>query len=494
MTERMSGKILYYPGYPALAFSDVYLYPAQSDVESRYGDQIDTSTTIARGLKPLNIPILTAGMDTVTGAQMAITIALQGGLGEVHRNNDPEEQANIVYEVKDRLRAIEENPPMVGEGATIADALTLLGEKRKRGYVIVHQGSEFTGPFLGLATPRDFKVGQPSDPLISVMTPRDQVKTVPQGTTLPEAVEFMKENRLEKVPVVDAEGNLVGMYSMKDHSLYEKYPNAALDDRGRLLVGAAIGVKDIDVERALRVVEAGADVLFLDIAHGHSIHSKRMMERLKKKEGINVPIVMGNVATPEGVIFAYNNGADAVKLGIGPGFACKTRTIAGVGVPQITAILEAREVLDKLSERIPLIADGGVRVPHDVQVAIAAGADAVMIGSVFAGTTDSPGNIIELDGKRMKLVRGMASTAVFNDRQRMGEITTDAVIYKAAAEGDEKLVSFKGGTREVIYEHVGGLRSGMSYVGAHTIPELQQARLIYVSSAGATEHGRALGG
>ncbi len=493
-------KILYYdPKEGALGFEDVLISPRHSDITSRYSGELDLSTFVARGLK-LNIPIISAGMDTVTGAQMAITIALHGGLGEVHRNNSPEEQAAIIREVKDRLRVIEDKPPTVRKEATIFDVRKLL-DKRKRGYVLVYEGDYFNGEFIGLATPRDLAAGKDDTPISLVMTPREKVKTVPIGTTLEQAVIFMRENRLEKVPLVDETGRLVGMYSMKDNELYSEYPNAALDSRGRLLVGAAIGVKDIDIERAQQLVDAGADVLFLDIAHADSINTENMMKRLKTDGKIkNVPIVIGNFAPSteelikgEGILFAHNIGADGIKIGIGPGFSCKTREIAGVGVPQITAIRNARVAMDKLQEQIPIIADGGIRIPHDVACAIVAGADAVMIGSLFAGTSDSPGDIVMVEGKQMKVVRGMASAEVFNDRLKRGDVTTNPDIYKHAAEGRTTLVPYRGKTEGVIFELIGGLRSAMSYTNSHTIAELKQAQLIRVTSSGAREHTRNLG-
>lgn len=497
----MTEKILnYHPDQGALGFEDVMLVPRHSDITSRYSEELTTSTTIARGLNPIGIPIISAGMDTVTGPQLAITLALQGGLGEVHRNNTPDEQAAIIREVKDRLRVVEDNPPVVRKEATILDVKQLLS-KRKRGYVIVYEGDSFNGEFVGLATPRDLAAKEDDAPVSSVMTRRKRVKTVPQGTTLEQAVAFMKRHRLEKVPMVDEKGNFKGMYSMKDHSLYTKYPNAALDSAGRLMVGGAIGVKEIDVIRAHKLVEVGADVLFIDIAHGDSIHMERMMRRLKTGDDkVDVPIIIGNFAPDsedltegEGVLFAYNIGADGIKVGVGPGFACKTRVVAGVGIPQITAIRNARVAMDKLQDKIPVIADGGVRIPHDVACAIAAGADAVMVGSLFAGTSDSPGEIITVDGRQMKMVRGMASAEVFNDRAKIGEVTTNADIYTHAAEGRTVLVPYTGETKAVIYELIGGLRSGMSYTNAHTICELQQAQSIRVTSAGSHEHTRSLG-
>lgn len=498
---KISEKIKYYDeNQGALGSPDVMLVQRHSDILSRHGDQIDTSTIIAKGLRRINIPIVTAGMDTVTESEMAITIALQGGIGEVHRNNFPQDQAEIIRIVKDRLRVMEDDPPKIREQATIFDAKRIL-EKRKRGYIIVYPGPELSGKFSGIATPRDLAAKEESAPISAVMTSFEKIDSVPPGTTLQQAVEFMQDKRREKVPIVDDNGILIGMYSMKDHKLYKKNPNAALDKEGRLMVGAAIGIKEIDLTRAHELERAGADVLFVDVAHGDNENVRWIMGRLKNSDDkVKIPVILGNFAPfsaelvkGENIDFAYELGADGIKIGIGPGFACKTRIIAGVGVPQLTAILNARRIMDGYDIKIPIIADGGVRIPHDLAVAIAAGADAVMIGSVFAGTSDSPGKVLEHEGKRVKLVRGMASEAVFNDRLKISDVTTDVTIYRHAAEGDEKLIPYKGDTKDVILEYLGGLRSAMSYSKSDKIEELQDAILIRVTSSGAEEHTRDLG-
>lgn len=498
----ISEKVLYYePSQGALGLSDVNLVPRHTDISSRYGDQIQTSTVIAKGMSPINIPILTAGMDRVTGAQMAITIALKGGIGEVHRNNTILEQSAIINEVKDRLRVMEDDPPRLPETATITDAKNLL-EKRKRGYVIVYPGSQFDGTVSGIATPKDFLVKPSDSPLAEVMTARDKIDFVTQGNTLQQAVEFMKIKRREKVPVFGSDGKLVGMYSMKDSSLYSKNPFAALDGEGRLMVGAAIGAKVKDVERAHALEDAGADVIFVDIAHGDNENDRDIMNRLKNgPDRLRIPVILGNFSPfsdipmdGENVVYALEVGADGIKIGVGPGKVCKSRDIAGTGVPQLTAVLNTQRIMDRLGIRIPIIADGGVRLPHDVEVSIAAGADAVMIGSVFAGTSDSPGEIIMVNGQQMKLNRGMASKVVFDEMAALGEkSTTDAAIYRAAAEGGEELFPYKGETKNVIYQYVGGLRSAMAYVNAHNIKELQDALLVKLTSSGANEHQRAIG-
>jgi IMP dehydrogenase len=496
LEENMSTKpkIAYYNGNEALAFSDVYLMPRYSDILSRYGKQIDTSAKIARSAPKLNIPFIAAGMDTVCEDKMATVFALNGGLGEIHRNNPPEKQAELVRKVKELMRVMETNPPMVSEDAIVADALNLL-QRRNRGYVIVYKGEKFKGNFSGMATDKDFIANGVETKITKVMTPLNgrssrKLITTPKGTSLKKAVEIMKENRVEKLPVVDKDKKLVGVYTIKDYQRLVNFPNAATDKNGRLMVGAAIGVHDIDVDRALKLIEMGVDVLFLDIAHGHSIYSKKMVHRLKVTEKIKKPIVIGNVATREGVLFANDIGADGIKVGIGPGFVCKTRNVAGTGIPQITAVLEAKEALANKRNAPPIISDGGVREPGDPPKALACGADCVMIGSVLAGTDKSPGDIIRINGILQKRIRGMASKAVLEDRKKLSESTTNVSAY--AAEGRETFTPYQGSTEDLIQEYIGGLRSAMSYVGAHTVAEMQKAKLIHISSYGSNEQGRPL--
>lgn len=487
-------KISFYDGSEALAYSDVYLQPSYSDIRSRYGPQIDTSTLIARGAPKLSIPFVSAGMDTVTEDKMAEIMALNGGIGEIHRNNSPEHQAELVRMVKEKMRIMEKNPPMVPETATISDALSLL-VKRNRGYVIVYKGRKFSGKISGIATDKDFIAADSENPISKVMTPLKgkgtrKLITADVKTTLSRAVRLMKENRIEKLPVIDKDENLVGVYTLKDFQNIMDYPNAATDNNGRLLVGAAIGVHEIDVDRALSLVKEGVDILFLDIAHGHSTYSKEMIKKLKIKEKIKTPIIIGNVATKEGVLFAYDIGADGIKVGIGPGYVCKTRNVAGTGVPQITAVIEAKEALANKRNAPPIISDGGVREPGDPPKAIACGADSVMIGSLLAGTDMSPGDMVRINGILQKRIRGMASRGVLEDRKKMGDSTTNVTVY--TPEGRETFTPYQGTTQEFILEYIGGLRSAMSYVGAHTIKEMSKSRLIHISAHGNNEQARRL--
>lgn len=473
-----------------LAYEDVLIVPGSSDIRSRYGNQMDTSTQVAVGLPSIKLGIISANMDTVTESRMAATMASEGGLGIIHRFMPPENQAQEVRLVKERTRVIEESPPIISESATVTDALNLLNT-RNRGYVMVHAGATFDSNFIGIATTRDFLSGSPDDPITHVMTPRKNIITVPNGTTLEEAVQIMKKSKVEKIPVVDTKGLLVGVYSLKDYQSLQEHPHASLDKFGRLMVGAAIGVKKSDIERAHMLVDAGADVLVIDIAHGQLVYVPEMLHTLKVKERITTPIITGNYATGEGVLAAYENGADGVKVGVGAGWVCKTRNIAGVGMPQITAIMEAAKALANKQNGIPIIADGGIREEGDYAKAIVAGANTIMIGSLFAGTEESPGEPVLVDGVLKKMVRGMASADAFADRQKLGDTTTVANRY--VPEGRTTLTPYKGSVTKILYSFDGGLRSGLSYVGAHTIIEMQRiGRFTRVTGAGATENHRPL--
>lgn len=482
----MNEKVL--PGQ-GLGFSDVLLVPNRSDVRSRFGDQIDLSTAIAHGVPQIHLPIISANMDTVTEAEMAITMALHGSIGVIHRFMTVKDQAQEVARVKGYMRTIEDDPPFLPETATIADAQQLL-EKRPRGYVIVHHGPLFSGSFSGIATKRDFLV-KPSDaPLSLIMTPREQMVTVQKGTTLEEAVGIMTSHRIEKVPVVDGDGKLVGVYTLKDNELFQRFPHASLDREGRLMVGAAIGVQQNDRERAHALENAHSDLLVLDIAHGELDYTGEMLNVLKNKEDIRTPISAGNVATRQGAIYVRDSGADGIKVGVGPGYVCDTRNVAGAGVPQITAILEVANALANDSQPLPIIADGGVREPGDVSKAIGAGADAVMIGSLFAGTEQSPGEPVIMDGTLQKMVRGMASAPALEARKKIGNTSTDERQY--APEGSTKFIPYKGKVEKILFELAGGLRSGMSYVGTHTIPEMKEKARFYRVSPGVPEQRRPL--
>jgi IMP dehydrogenase len=454
-----------------LGFDDVLLVPQRSSIRSRFSGEIDTSAPIARGVSRITIPIISANMDTVTGWRMATTMALLGGFGVIHRFMSVEDQVKEVRKVKERMRVVEEHPPAISCSATIKDAQQFL-KQRERGYVIVYEGDSFNGAFVGIATPRDFNAGEADTPLSQVMTPKDRLWSVPPGTSLDAAVTEMRKRRVEKMPVVAHDGRLVGVYTTKDHQYYQQYPNASLDGKGRLLVGAAIGVQDGDIERASALAEAEADVLVLDIAHGELDYTQEILRRLKVTERMKTPIIAGNVATSAGACYVRDNGADGVKVGVGPGYVCETRDVAGVGVPQITAIMNAAQAFANDRERIPIIGDGGIRKPGDVAKAIAAGADTIMVGSLFAGTEESPGEPVDQDGILKKMVRGMASATAFEKRQSLGVSTTSADEY--VPEGRTTFTPYKGKASKVLKKLRGGLLSGMSYCNARSLDEMHQ--------------------
>jgi IMP dehydrogenase len=473
-----------------LAYSDVLIRPSLSDIRSRHSENLKTTTIIARGLTPIQLPIISANMDTVTEHRMAITMALHGGLGIIHRFMTSEQQAAEVAIVKDLVRVIEDDPPLVSSRATIAEVMELQ-QKRNRGYVIVYEQNMFDGRFVGIATSRDFPSASPTSSIAKVMTPKNKMITVSKGTNPQKAADMMNAHRIQKIPVVDSKGNLVGVYTLKDLSYELQYPQASLDKKGRLMVGAAIGVQPRDIERTHLLIEAGVDVLVLDIAHGGLTYTSEMLHRLKNKEGIKVPIIAGNVATAEGARYIYDSGADGVKVGVGPGFVCETRNVAGVGVPQVTAVMEVAGALAKKRNTIPIMADGGIREPGDLPKAIVAGASCVMIGSLFAGTKESPGDPTLQGGVLKKIVQGMASASAFQKRKSIGGTTTNGDRY--TPEGRTIVTPYKGTVTKTLYNFDGGLRSSMSYVGAHTISEMQQkGQFVTVSNAGATENTRDL--
>ncbi len=473
-----------------LGFDDVLLVPQRSSVRSRFSGEIDTSALVARGVPKIAIPIMSANMDTVTGWRMATTLALLGGFGVIHRFMSVEDQVKEVRKVKERMRVMEEHPPAILSSATIADARALL-RRRERGYVIVYEGEEFTGEFVGIATPRDFHAGIPDTPLKEVMTPKERLWSVLPGTSLEDAIAEMRKHRVEKMPIVAEDGRLIGVYTTKDYQYYQQYPTASLDQKGRLLVGAAIGVQDGDIERALALSEAEADVLVLDIAHGELDYTYEILRRLKVTESMKTPIIAGNVATIDGACYVRDSGADGVKVGVGPGYVCETRDVAGVGIPQITAIMNAAKAFENDRDRIPIIGDGGVRKPGDVAKAIASGADTIMVGSLFAGTEESPGEPVEQDGILKKMVRGMASASAFEKRQSLGVTTTKAREY--VPEGRTTFTPYKGEVGNVLRKLRGGLLSGMSYCNARTIDEMHEnAQFIIVKSAAIPEQRRPL--
>lgn len=468
-----------------LTFDDVLLIPGYSEVLPR---DVDTRARLTRKLW-VNIPVMAAAMDTVTEAEMAIAMAREGGIGVIHKNMTPEEQAAMVRKVKRSEAGMIQDPVTLPPTATLEDAERLLREYKIGGLPVV----DFYGKLLGLVTNRDLRFERElKRPVSEVMTPFDQLVTAPPGTILEEAEELLRQHKIEKLPLVDHEGKLRGLLTLKDITKRQKFPFAAKDAQGRLLVGAAVGVsKDLD-SRAKALVGAGVDVLVLDSAHGHSKGILEALRGLKKGYGETVQVIAGNVATAEGARALADAGADAIKVGIGPGSICTTRVVTGVGVPQITAIMEAVAGLEGLD--VPVIADGGIKYSGDVAKALAAGADTVMLGSMLAGTYESPGEEVLREGRRYKLYRGMGSMGAMRqgsaDRyfQDSGRAGAPVEAKKLVPEGIEGMVSYKGPVGDVLYQIVGGLRAAMGYCGAADMEAFRlETRFTRITNAGLIE-------
>jgi len=466
-----------------LTFDDVLLVPKRSSVASRTA--VTTTACLTRRLS-LAIPIVSSNMDTVTEAPMAITIARLGGLGAIHRFMTPERQAAEVGRVKRAESHIVEAPATLPLGASVQAAREQMQLSGIGGLLVVDEA----GRLAGLVATRDVLFAP--DPLAvveSVMTPRERLITAPEGTSLKDAQRILHEHRIEKLPLVDAAGHVVGLITAQDIVKLEQHPQATKDAKGRLRVAAAMGVRADDLERAELCVAAGADVLIVDIAHGHSDHALRMVTTLKQRFPA-VDVVGGNVAAADGVRALAGAGADAVKVGVGSGSICITRQVTGFGVPQLTAILDCAEAAAELD--IPLIGDGGIRTGGDLTKALAAGANTVMVGSLLAGTEESPGASVIRDGRRYKVVRGMASLTANVDRKALdkrGQLDNDDW-DKVVPEGVEAVVPYRGRAADVLHQLVGGLRSGLSYAGATTISELQaNAEFLRITPAGIRESG-----
>ena len=473
------GKIL----YEGLTFDDVLLLPDYSEVLPK---EVSVRTRLTKRLF-LNIPILSAAMDTVTEAEMAIAMAREGGLGVIHKNLSIEAQAAMVRKVKRSEAGMIQDPVTLPPTATLEDAERLMREYRIGGLPVV----DVYGRLLGLVTNRDLRFERDlKRPVTEVMTPVERLVTARPGTTLEEAEELLRRHKVEKLPLVDESGRLKGLITLKDIVKRRQYPNAVKDAQGRLLVGAAVGASKDLPERAQALVEAGVDVLVLDSAHGHSKGILEALAYLKETFGERVEVIAGNVATREGARALAERGADAVKVGIGPGSICTTRVVTGVGVPQITAILEAAAGVKDLD--VPVIADGGIKYTGDVAKAIAAGAHAVMLGSMLAGTDEAPGEADLTDGRRYKLYRGMGSLGAMKqgsaDRYFQDPEKGETEAKKLVPEGIEGMVPYKGPVADVLYQIVGGLRSAMGYVGAPDIETFRKkARFVRMTMAGLIE-------
>ncbi|MCG0238623.1 MAG: IMP dehydrogenase [Firmicutes bacterium] len=462
-------------GPEALTFDDVLLVPARSDVVPR---DVDVSTQLTREIR-LNIPLVSSPMDTVTEARMAIAMAREGGIGIIHKNMSIEEQAAEVDKVKRSEHGIITDPVYVHPEDSIAKAEEIMARYHISGVPVVDHDMKL----VGILTNRDLRFEENfSRPVREVMT-RENLITAPVGTTLEQAKEILRKYKVEKLPLVDSEGRLKGLVTIKDIQKARQYPNAAKDDRGRLLVGAAVGVTGNMMARVDALVEAGVDVIVVDSAHGHSVHVLNAVAAIRKRHP-KLQIIGGNVATYEGALDLIEAGVDAVRVGVGPGSICTTRVVAGIGVPQLTAIFEAARAA--MPRGIPVIADGGIRYSGDITKALAAGASTVMIGSLFAGTDESPGEMEIYQGRSFKVYRGMGSLGA------MREGSPDRYFQeqgpKLVPEGIEGRVPYRGPLADTIFQLVGGLKAGMGYCGCRTIKELhEKARFIRVTPAGVRE-------
>ncbi len=461
----------------ALTFDDVLLVPNYSEV---LPSQVDVRTRLTKRIT-LNIPIMSAAMDTVTESELAIAIAREGGIGIIHKNMTIEEQAEEVDRVKRSESGMIVKPVTVSPEQTIAEAEKLMRKYKISGLPVVDE----EGKLLGIITNRDIRFVKDFSKKIREVMTKENLITVPVGTTLEEAKEILHRYKIEKLPVVDKNGYLKGLITIKDIEKREKYPNACKDELGRLRVGAAVGVGPEAVRRAEALIDAGVDVIVIDTAHGHS---KGVLETVEKLKGLfpEVDIIAGNVATPEATEALIKAGADAVKVGIGPGSICTTRIVAGVGVPQLTAVAECSEVGDKYD--VSIIADGGIKFSGDIAKAIGAGARVVMIGSLFAGTKEAPGEVILYQGRSYKVYRGMGSLGAMKRGSKDRYFQSEVEEKKLVPEGIEGMVPYRGPLADTIHQLVGGLRAGMGYCGAANIEEMRKkARFVRITSAGLKE-------
>ncbi len=465
-------------GREGLTFDDVLLVPAESQV---LPNEVSTATRLTRGIT-IQIPIVSAAMDTVTEARLAIALAREGGMGILHRNLSIDAQMAEVDKVKRSESGMIVEPLTLPREAVVSDALELMATYHISGVPITDE----TGLLVGILTNRDLRFApDASQPVSALMTSRDLV-TAPVGTTLAEAEAILHRHKIEKLPVVDSDGRLKGLITVKDIQKRIEFPKATKDEQGRLRVGAAVGVGPDAWERAGALVDAGVDVLVVDTAHGHSSSVSEMVRRIKSE--LDVEVVAGNVATAEGTEALIDAGADAVKIGVGPGASCTTRVVAGVGVPQVTAIYEAAQAAAQ--HGVPIIADGGLSSSGDIAKALAAGADSVMTGSILAGTDEAPGDVIFQQGERFKEYRGMGSLGAMRargssrDRYFQGDVED---VEKLVPEGIEGRVPYKGPVTAILHQLVGGLRQAMGYCGAATIKEMKGAQFVRITAAGLRE-------
>lgn len=460
-----------------LTFDDVLLVPAHSDVIPR---DVDVTTYFSADIK-LHTPIISAAMDTVTESEMAIAMARSGGIGVIHKNMTIEQQCEQVRRVKRAENGMIYDPVTIAAQATVGDALAMMKKHHVGGIPVIDEA----GYLIGIVTNRDLRFQECLQRPISEVMTKDNLVTAPKGITLAEATQIIRNSKVEKLPVVDAEGKLAGLITYKDLMKIKDNPIASKDSKGRLMVAAAAGIKSDTVERIGMLIDAGADAVVLDTAHGHS---EGVLQTIRKACAAypDFQIIAGNVATAEGAKALAEAGVKAVKVGIGPGSICTTRIIAGIGVPQLTAVMSAAEALK--GSGIPVIADGGIRYSGDIVKALAAGASTIMAGSLLAGTEESPGETIIMNGRRFKSYRGMGSLEAMEQGSKDRYFQDmEADIKKLVPEGIVAQVPYKGTVSEVVYQLVGGLKAGMGYCGAHTVEDLRNAQFVRITNAGFLE-------
>ncbi len=460
-----------------LTFDDVLLIPAYSEVLPR---NVELSTKFSRNIK-LNVPIVSAAMDTVTEAKLAIAIAREGGIGVIHKNMPIAEQARQVHAVKRAENGMIYDPVTITLGSTVADALAMMKEYHIGGIPVVDKDRKL----VGIVTNRDLRFERNLNSLVDDVMTKDNLVTTTQSTDLHEAAEILQKYKIEKLPVVDKDNHLIGLVTYKDITKAKDKPYACKDELGRLRVAAGVGVTADSMERVDALVAAGVDAIVIDTAHGHSKGVVGVLKAVKEKYP-NLDVVVGNIATGEAAKYLVEAGADGVKVGIGPGSICTTRVIAGVGVPQLSAVYDVAKALEGTG--VPLIADGGIRYSGDIVKALAAGAYSVMLGGMLAGVEESPGETIIYNGRKYKSYRGMGSLEAMEKGSKDRYFQADeSDAKKLVPEGIAARVPFKGSLYEVVYQMIGGLRSGMGYCGAHNIDELHRAKFTRITNAGVAE-------
>ncbi|QTA37506.1 IMP dehydrogenase [Thermosipho ferrireducens] len=460
----------------ALTFDDVLLVPKYSEI---LPNEVDVSTRLTRKIK-LNIPLLSAAMDTVTEAELAKALAREGGIGIIHKNLSIEEQAHQVNIVKRTENGIIDDPITISPDVSVLDAERLMAEYKIGGLPVVDDSRKL----IGLVTNRDIRFERnPQRPVKELMTPFEKLIYAEEGISLDEAREILHENKIEKLPIIKKDGTLSGLITIKDIKSVVEHPNASRDKKGRLLVGAAVGTSPDTLERVQALIDAGVDVIVVDTAHGHS---KKVIETVQKIKSVfpDIQLIAGNIATEEGAEALINAGVDALKVGIGPGSICTTRIVAGIGVPQLTAIVDVVRIAREFD--IPVIADGGIRFSGDIVKALAAGAETVMLGSIFAGTEEAPGETILYQGRKYKSYRGMGSLGAMS--RGSADRYFQASNQKFIPEGIEGMVPYKGSVKDVVYQLIGGLKSGMGYIGAKNLKELyEKAEFVKITAASIKE-------